>query len=138
MPEQPTRSDHADSPKPDAPAAEPPLQIDASRWLSGPDADPLHELPWFARSGVSRQAGRPAQVTRPLKRPRRFRPVTTWLRLRNSIALVGVLLCIWLAVQGARDISAAISGILPTLASPTPAATTTTTVTPQPSHTPRR
>lgn len=127
MPKRPTRARKTGG-------KEPSNQIEASRWLAGPDGDPLHELPWFARPGAGRQAGRPAKVPRRLKRPQRFQPVTMWVRVRNSIALVGVGVCIWLAVLGIRAISAELAGGVPGRTHPTPAATNTGT--PQPHSTP--
>ncbi len=134
MPDQPARIEDANGAQPDTATAEPPAHVDSSRWLSGPDADPLREPPWFARPSASRLAGRPIKVTRPLARPRRFKPLTTWLRVRNSVVLVGLLVGIWFTVLGIRSISAQLSGVSPSLTHPTPVPTHTAT--PQPRRTP--
>jgi hypothetical protein len=93
--------------------------VEARRWLAGPEADPLRELPWFVRAAGKRRR----RKTRPLPRPRRFKRTTFWMRLRNSIVLVGLALVVWLCGVGAVTLAAQVRGLLPSTGRPTPVAT---------------
>lgn len=65
--------------------------VEASRWIAGPDADPLRSSPWLTRPAGRRVNGRPVPLTRPLPRPRRFAPDTLGRRIRSALVLLCVL-----------------------------------------------
>jgi hypothetical protein len=74
------------------PVGQPP-GVEATRWITGPLADPLREPPWLTMT----HPGRRQERSRVLPRPRRFRRLTRWARLRSALILLVIALTIGLS-----------------------------------------